>query len=128
MAPKRLGKKSSPTSASEITTDTPSKPSRVAWKTGEQLEYLLSHWGNFVTHQNEKGLDRFWPRVYDGWYKKWPITPSPELVKEHGSRENAILTLRSENNGVRITSFPEFLCLAPPDPSYFSLEDSFVVS
>ena len=116
MAPKRSGKNPSPTSASETTANALSKPSRVAWKTGEQLEYLLSRWGEFVTHQNEKGLDRFWPRVYDGWYKKWLITPSPELVKEHGSRENAILTLRSENNGVRIMSFYKFLRLVPLIP------------
>lgn len=105
MAPKRSEKKPPPTPTSATTADAPSKSSRVAWKQGDQLEYMLSHWESFVTNQNEKKLDRFWPRVYDGWYKKWPITPSLESIGKYGSRENAILALRSENNNVSITSF-----------------------
>jgi hypothetical protein len=122
MAPRRLEKKPPP-STSTTTTDTPPK-SRIAWKTGDQLEYMLSHWESFVTHQNKKTLDRFWSRVYDGWYKKWPITPTLESIGKYGSPENAILTLRSENNAVRIMSF----YASYPDHSYLLLEGSFVVS
>lgn len=105
MVPKRSEKKSPSTSKSVTTADPSSKPSRVAWKTGEQLEYLLSQWDRFVTHQTDGRLDRFWPHVYDGWSKAWPITPSAESIKQHGSRENAILALRLETNGVRMMSF-----------------------
>lgn len=94
-----------PTSITETSAGVLSKPSRAAWKTGEQLEYLLTHWTGYVTHQNKKTLASFWSRVYDGWYRKWPITPSIESMAKHGSREGAILALRSENNSVRITIF-----------------------
>ena len=102
MPPKRSDKKAPPTSASGTTSDTTPKPSRTAWKTGEQLEYMLSHWADFVTHQTQGSLDRFWPHVYDGWYTQWPIKPTPESISKAGNRECAILTLRSENNNVRI--------------------------
>ena len=83
---------------------TPKLP-RTAWKTGEQLEYLLSQWPAFISHQTAGKLDRFWPHVYDTWYKNWPINPTPQALKQHGMREEAILMLRSENNQVRITEF-----------------------
>jgi hypothetical protein len=105
MAPRRQ-EANSLVLASTATTETPPKSnSRTAWKSGDQLEYLTSHWARFVTYQSEKKLDRFWPRVYDGWYGKWPIIPSPQSINQYESRENAILTLRSENNAVRITNF-----------------------
>ena len=105
MAPKGLKGKLPSTSKSATTADASPKPSRTAWKTGEQLEFLLSHWDRYVTHQTDGTLDRFWPRVYDAWYKAWKITPSAEAIKQYGSSENAILTLRSENNSVRMTNF-----------------------
>ena len=78
------------------------KPPKAAWKTPEQLNYLTSHMTDFVTHQTAGSLDRFWPRVFDGWYKQWPISPTPEAIKDCGSSAGAILKARSENNQVRI--------------------------
>jgi hypothetical protein len=86
--------------AQATTADAP-KVSRVGWKTGEQLEWMLTEWASFVRHQNEKTLDRFWPRVYHGWATRWPIIPSPESVAKHGSKENAILVIRMELRTVR---------------------------
>lgn len=57
---------------------------------------------DFITHQTAGSLERFWPRVFDSWHTKWPITPSPDAIKLYGSRENATLALRSENYQVRI--------------------------
>lgn len=102
MAPRRLEKKPPPTPTSATTA--PKLP-RGGWKNDEQRDYMLSHWTDYVTHQNAKTLDRFWPRVYDGWYHKWPITPSRDSIREHGSKENAILVFRTDNNSVRTTSF-----------------------
>ncbi|KAF9642316.1 hypothetical protein BDM02DRAFT_3193503 [Thelephora ganbajun] len=98
MAPKRSEKKPPSTSTTATTADASTKPPRTAWKTGEQLEWLLSRWEDFITHQTEGMLDRFWPRVYHAWYLKWPITPTPQSVNQWGSHENAVLTLRSESN------------------------------
>lgn len=103
--PPKLSTKRSPAPTPTEVADPSPKPSRMAWKTEEQLEHMVTYWGSFLTHQNAGTLERFWPRVYDGWYQRWPITPSSESIKEHGSRENAILALRSENNNVCITSF-----------------------
>ena len=104
MAPKRLEKGQPPTLTSGTPESAPApKLPKAAWKTGEQLEYLLSQWPTFTSHQTAGKLDRFWPHVYDTWYKKWPIDPAPQALKQHGTREEAILVLRSENNQVRIT-------------------------
>ena len=101
------------------------KSSRIAWKTGEQLEYLLDQWPGFITHQTSGTLDRFWPRVYDMWYKKWPVaSPTPMAVDHAGSLAAAILTARTENNQVRITDF--YLCTT--NHLWPSSEDSYMVS
>ena len=105
MPSSRSEKKRPSASKSAKTADASPKLPRTAWKTREQLEYLLSCWDRFLTYQNEGTLDRFWPHVYAGWNKAWPIVPSPESINEYGSYENAVLTLRSENNNVRITWF-----------------------
>ena len=123
MAPGRTGKKSLATSTAAPATDTSAKPQpRTAWKTGEQLEYLLSQWPGFVSHQNSESLDRFWPRVYDTWYSKWPIMPTPEFVGKHGSLEGATLVFRSENNKVRTMNS------RPPAPLIRTPENSHMVS
>lgn len=101
MAPKRPQQM---TQSSDPATATTPKPPRAAWKTGEQLEFLLSHWSGFVHHQNEKSLDRFWPKVYYAWYLKWPITPSSESIMQHGNPANATLVLRTDNNTVSVSS------------------------
>lgn len=107
MARKRSGKKSTSTSTPSTAEGTPVKsPSRAAWKTREQLEYLLSQWSGFISHQNAGSLDRFWPRIYDHWYRMWPINPTPQAIQEHGGRSEAILLLRNKNSTV---------CIRDPD-------------
>ncbi|KAF9777388.1 hypothetical protein BJ322DRAFT_1025784 [Thelephora terrestris] len=58
------------------------------WKTGDQLEFLLSHWEDFKQAQDTKKLDPFWQRVFAGWYERWPIPPSPPSSHAHESPEN----------------------------------------
>lgn len=74
-------------------------------KSKEQLDYLNSHLSDFLTHQAAGSLDRFWPRVYDGWHKKWPVAATADDVKEYDSLEGAILVLRTDNNQVRVITF-----------------------
>ena len=78
----------------------PPKPSNPAWKTGEQLEFLLSNWEGFKHAQNAKKLDHFWQRVFEAWYKRWPITPPPSS-HSHEPIENQRLMAQRENNTVR---------------------------
>ena len=107
----------------DTATDILPKPSRNAWKTGVQLEYLYSQFPTFLDHQDRGKLSRFWPRIYDTWYKKWKTPdPTPEAVIKHSSVANAILVLRSENNRVSLTDSPR-----TPDRSYPSLENPYVV-
>jgi len=103
MPPKRSRKKPS-TATSDSDEDSHPKPSRKAWKTGEQFEYLLSCWDEYLTHQDRKKLKRLWLRIYDHWYNEWPITPTPESVVKHGSPEKALDVFRKLNNKVRITN------------------------
>lgn len=112
-------------------------------KSKEQVEYLLTHWSGYITHQTAKTLDRFWPRVFDGWHERWPATPTPAEVREYGSTANAILTLRVKNNEVRTTNAARLVPLtifklrrnfvlgfitvlvpqpSPPDPTYVSIK------
>ena len=92
--------------AIENATDVLPKPSKKAWKNGVQLEFLFSEFPTFLDHQDKATLSRFWPRIYDVWYKKWQLpVPAPDLVTKHGSLSNATLVLRSENNRVRLTHF-----------------------
>ena len=78
------------------------KPSKNCWKSDDQVNYLISHWLDFKAHQAAGALDRFWPRVFDGWYQKWPVTSTPEAVAEYGSPANAVLALRLGTNSVRV--------------------------
>ena len=64
---------------------------------------MLSQWPGYIAHQASKSLPRFWPRVCDGWYQRWPITPSPEMIEKHGSSTDAKLVIRKEINGVSTT-------------------------
>lgn len=57
---------------------------------------------DFLTHQSNGSVERFWPRVYEDWYTQWPITPTPQEIAEAGSASGAILIFRNENNKVRI--------------------------
>jgi len=79
----------------------PPKVVRTGWKTGEQLEFLISRWPEFKRAQDKKALsDQFWPKVFEDWHNRWPVSASPSSVKEHGSTELARLMLQSDNNGV----------------------------
>jgi hypothetical protein len=121
MAPRRSKKQKPPPTPTPDTTETATATTtavskRIAWKTGEQLEYLLSQWSTFLAHQNEGKLERFWPHVYQYWNKKWAITPTAESLEQHGSDSAAILALRGERSTVRIAnSYPRV-------PSYSYLD------
>lgn len=77
------------------------KVPRTGWKTGEQLEFLLSHWQTFKRCQDGKKLTPFWPYVYDHWYQRWPIVPTPDAIELYGTPENARLMLQEGKNAVR---------------------------
>ena len=86
-------------------TETLPKPSRAAWKNGNQLEYLFSQFESYLCHQDKGKLARFWPPIYDTWYKKWPSPePTPQAIGTHGSVANATLVFRSRNNRVCLTN------------------------
>jgi hypothetical protein len=106
MPPKSLGKKPAPAPnlGTAIGASTPKAP-KAPGKSKEQLDYLNSHLSDFLTHQAAGSLDRFWPRVYDGWHKKWPVAATADDVKEYDSLEGAILVLRTDNNQVRVITF-----------------------
>ena len=98
----------SPRSATDTLADSPPSSTTstppAAWKTGEQLEFMLSKWSLYLTHQNEGTLDRFWPPVFDHWQRTWVVEPPAKAVKKHGGRENAILVIRSETQVVSVTN------------------------
>lgn len=71
------------------------------WKTGEQLEYLLSCWENFKRAQTNKKLDRFWGQTYEEWYKRWPVPSPASWVQDYGSVEAGRFMYRKEKDGVR---------------------------
>lgn len=99
------------TEAVDTDTDILLKPSRTAWKNGIQSEFLASRFEDFLDHQDKGTLARFWPPIYDAWYKKWHTpAPTPLAIAEHGSPANATLVLRSGNNRVR----PQIPTLEPP--------------
>ena len=106
-----------PKSGSVKPTVVPKKP--YLRKSKEQIDYLTSHMSDYLTHKDAKTLDRFWPSVFDGWYKKWPIDiPTPEPGEEHSlpADADAAVALRSHTNDVRILS--HFHSRAPkPFPS-----------
>ena len=79
----------------------PPKTARPDWKTGEQFQFLLTCWDNFKSAQDTKALDRFWPKVYEDWYTRWPIPSSPSLAREYGSIEEGRIILQKEKNTVR---------------------------
>ncbi|KAF9784807.1 hypothetical protein BJ322DRAFT_1109516 [Thelephora terrestris] len=95
MSSKQLGKKPAPTPNTGTATGASTTKSG---KSKEQLEFLTSHHLGFLTHQTATTLNRFWPPVFDGWYKKWPITVTPADIKQYGSPANAILVFRKVTN------------------------------
>lgn len=102
-----LASETTPTSETTKAAPAP-KPSKAAWKTGEQLEYMYSLWSDFIAHQNTKRLARFWPRVYDGWYQRWKFTPPPDSTDSLDPLGTAELAFKRENNKVRVTI--SYLC------------------
>lgn len=80
----------------------PRKATRADWKSGEQLEFLFSQEAVFKRYQDQKTLDHFWPRVFKEWYDRWPIVPSLDLRREHGSAEAARVMIQKEKNAVRL--------------------------
>jgi len=93
------------TPAPATATEPTLKPSRTAWKTGEQYEYMLTFWPEYLTYQDEKALERFWPQVFDGWYRRWPTIPSIQAIGKHGSPEAAVKDIRRKLTKVRIMNF-----------------------
>ena len=83
----------------------PPKPARSDWKTGEQLEFLLSRWEAFKHAQDAGALRRFWPKVSEDWFTRWPIPPSPSLALEYGSIEEGRIMLQNDKKGVRMVFF-----------------------
>ena len=84
----------------------PPKPARLDWKTGEQLEFLLSRWETFKCAQDSGALCWFWPKVSEDWFARWLIPSSPSLVQEYGSIEEGRLMLQKDKNAVRMVVFP----------------------
>ena len=86
--------------------------SRPGWKTGEQLEFLITNWPTFRRAQDTKTLDQFWDRIFDQWHARWPPpAPSAALSKTHGSSEAARLMLQKDRNTVCHISFSFILAL-----------------
>lgn len=82
---------------------------RVQWKSGEQLEFLLSHEAGHKRHQDQQTLDRFWPRVFEQWYDRWPLVATPALIKKHKTRDAARMMMQNGRNKVHCFFFA---CLA----------------
>lgn len=81
----------------------PPKTPRPGWKTGEQLEFLLSRYASFKSAQNNKTLGRFWQRVFEDWYLRWklPSAPYPDLLLKYGTLEEARFMIQKSKNAVR---------------------------
>ena len=77
------------------------KSSDKDWKSGEQLEFLLSQESSFKRCQDGKTLGQFWPRVFDVWYSRWPIPTPTTFTREEGSAEGARLMSQKDKNLVR---------------------------
>ena len=123
MAPKPKKVPSASAAGASAEASTP-KLARLPWKTGIQLEYLLTQWQSFLDHQSRGALEHFWPRVFETWYEKWPITPTPTEVSNAGSASAAMLVLRSEKNQVRL----EDLYPHAATHLYFLSENLYMVS
>lgn len=78
-----------------------SKPSPIAWKTGEQLEFLLSREEAFKRAQDGRALEPFWQKVFEDWYHQWEIPSSPSLALTYGSITEGRIMLQKEKNAVR---------------------------
>lgn len=78
---------------------------RSDWKTEEQLEFLLAYWEKFKRAQDNKALDSFWPKVYEDWYTRWPISSSASLVLKYGSIQEGRLMLQKDKNAVSNTLY-----------------------
>ena len=77
------------------------KTSDTDWKSGEQLEFLLSRESSFKSCQDNKTLGQFWLRVFDVWYTCWLIPTPTTFTQEQGSPEAARLMLQKDKNLVR---------------------------
>jgi len=42
------------------------------WATGEQLEFLRSYVPIFIEHTEKKTQSKFWPRLTEDWFSRWP--------------------------------------------------------
>lgn len=93
----------------------PKPPPPGAWKTGEQLEFLLANEQAFKRAQEAKTLDRFWRKVFEEWYHQWEIPSSPSLILEYGSVAEGRVMLQKETNGVRFNH-----CSCPRHPNLTS--------
>ena len=85
------------------TPNPPPKTPKESWKTGEQLEFLLSRYTSFERAQDAQTLDRFWLRLFEDWYHRWklPSSPTPELLRQYGTMEEARFMIQTKKNAVR---------------------------
>lgn len=79
----------------------PPKVAPTDWKSGDQLEFLLSQESSFRRAQDARTLDRFWQKVFDEWYHRWPLPSCPTLTHGHNTAETARFMLQKEKNKVR---------------------------
>ena len=93
-------------------------PPPTAWKTGEQLEFLLSREGAFKRAQEAETLERFWQKTFEDWYHQWEIPASPSLIVRYGSISEGRLALQREKNIVRGSHSPPRLRPTNPTFSY----------
>ena len=100
----------------------PPKTARSGWKTGEQLEFLLSRFSNFKRSQDEKTLDRFWPRLFEDWYDRWPVPANPTMSKNYGSPEaNRLMAQKAKKTVRRVVHLRTFILLTRRFPANQSL-------
>ena len=82
--------------------EAPPELSGTGWKSGEQLEFLLSHETEYKRLQTEKRLDHFWPRVLEEWYHRWKLPPpSPDMVEKCRTPDDALAKMRKKKTKVR---------------------------
>ena len=55
----------------------------------------------FKRAQDTKGLDKFWPKIFEDWYICWLIPHSPSLARSYGTIKEGRLVLQKEKNVVR---------------------------
>jgi len=52
--------------------------------TAAQVEWLTGNFSSFLDHQAKKTTKRFFPTLYEDYFKIWPPTPTEEEITEAG--------------------------------------------